>query len=56
MISWLIGLVTGMIYACVGIASRLKLEDEARKLKARWARALGVGFYAPYPQIKVHLT
>jgi hypothetical protein len=42
MISWLIGLVTGIIYDLVGIAARLKPEDEARRLKARWALSLGV--------------
>ena len=42
MISSLIGMVTGMIYGCVGITARLKPEDEARRLKARWALALGV--------------
>ena len=42
MISSLIGMVTGMIYGCVGITGRLKAEDEARRLKARWALALGV--------------
>lgn len=42
MISWLIGMVTGMIYDVVGIAARSKSEDEARRLKARWALSLGV--------------
>ena len=42
MISSLIGMVTGMIYGCVGITARLKPEDEARRLKARWTLALGV--------------
>ena len=42
MISWLIGVVTGMIYDCIGIAARLKPEDEARRLKASWALSLGV--------------
>jgi len=42
MISWLIGMVTGMIYDCVGITAGLKPEDEARRLKARWALSLGV--------------
>ena len=37
MISWLISMVTGMIYDCVGITAGLKPEDEARRLKARWA-------------------
>ena len=39
MISSLIGMVTGMIYGCVGITARLKPEDEARRLKARWAQS-----------------
>jgi hypothetical protein len=30
MISWLIGMVTGIIYDVIGIAARLKPEDEAR--------------------------
>ena len=42
MISWLIGIVTGMIYDFIGIAAGLKPEDEARRLKARWALSLGV--------------
>jgi hypothetical protein len=42
MISWLIGVVTGMIYDFIGIAARLKPEDEARRLKASWALSLGV--------------
>ena len=42
MISWLISMVTGTIYDCVGITAGLKPEDEARRLKARWALALGV--------------
>jgi hypothetical protein len=42
MISWLIGMVTGMIYDVIGIAARLKPEDEARRLKARCALSLGV--------------
>jgi hypothetical protein len=42
MISWLIGLVTGMIYDVIGIAVRWKPEDEARRLTARWALSLGV--------------
>ena len=42
MISWLIGMMTGMIYDLIGIAARLKPEGEARRLKARWALALGV--------------
>jgi hypothetical protein len=42
MISWLIGVVTGLIYDFVGIAARLKSKDEARRLKARWALSLGV--------------
>jgi hypothetical protein len=37
MISWLIGIATGVIYDFIGIAARLKPEDEARKLTARWA-------------------
>jgi hypothetical protein len=42
MISWLIGVITGLIYDVIGIAARLKPADEARRLKARWALALGV--------------
>jgi hypothetical protein len=42
MISWLIGLVTGLIYDVIGIVVRLKPEDEARRVKARWALTLGV--------------
>jgi hypothetical protein len=42
MISWLIGVVTGMIYDFIGIAAWLKPEDEARRLKASWALSLGV--------------
>jgi hypothetical protein len=42
LISWLIGVVTGMAYDFIGIAARLKPEDEARRLKARWALSLGV--------------
>jgi hypothetical protein len=42
MISSLIGAVTGMVYGVVGSAARLKPEDEARRLKARWALRLGV--------------
>ena len=42
MISWLIGIVTGMIYDVIGIAARLKPEDEERGMKARWALSLGV--------------
>ena len=42
MISWLIGIVTGMTYDVIGIAARLKPDDEARRLKARWALSLGV--------------
>jgi hypothetical protein len=42
MISWLIGVVTGLIYDFVGIAARLKAKDEARRLRARWALSLGV--------------
>jgi hypothetical protein len=40
MISWLIGIVTGMMYDIIGIAARLKPEDEARGMKARWALSL----------------
>jgi len=42
MISWLISMVTGRIYDCVGITAGLKPEDEARRVKARWALSLGV--------------
>ena len=42
MTSWVIGMVTGMIYDVIGIAARLKPENEARRLKARWALSLGV--------------
>jgi hypothetical protein len=42
MISWLIGVVTGLIYDVIGLAARLKSDDEARRLKARWALSLGV--------------
>lgn len=42
MISWLIGVVTGLIYDVIGACSRLKSADEARKLRARWALSLGV--------------
>jgi hypothetical protein len=42
MISWLIGIVTGLIYDMIGIAARLKPEDQARAMKARWALSLGV--------------
>ena len=42
MISWLIGIVTGMAYDLVGVAARLKPQDEARAMKARWALSLGV--------------
>jgi hypothetical protein len=42
MISWLIGVVTGMAYDVIGFAARWKPEDEARRLKARWALSLGV--------------
>jgi hypothetical protein len=42
MISWLTGTVTRMIYDFIGIAARLKPEDEARRWKARWALSLGV--------------
>jgi hypothetical protein len=42
MISRLIGIATGLIYDVIGIAARLKPEDEARRLKARWALSLGV--------------
>jgi hypothetical protein len=40
--SWLIGMVTGWIYDCIGLLARSKSEDEARRLKARWALSLGV--------------
>lgn len=42
MISWLIGVVTGMIYDVIGVAARWKPDDQARRLKARWALSLGV--------------
>ena len=42
MTSWLIGVVTGLMYDLIRIAARLKPEDEARRLKARWALSLGV--------------
>jgi hypothetical protein len=42
MISWLIGVVTGLIYDLVCIAARLKPEEDARRMKARWALSLGV--------------
>ena len=42
MISWLIGVVTGLIYDVIGIAARLKPVDEARRVRARWALSLGV--------------
>ena len=42
MISWLIGVVTGLIYDVIGIVARIKPEDEARRLRARWALSLGV--------------
>ena len=42
MISWFIGLVAGLIYDVVRIAARRKPPDESRRLKARWALALGV--------------
>jgi hypothetical protein len=42
MISWAIGIVTGIIYDLVGLAARSKPEDDARRLKARWALSLGV--------------
>jgi hypothetical protein len=42
MISWLIGVLTGMIYDLIGIIARLKPENEARRLKAGWALSLGV--------------
>jgi hypothetical protein len=35
MTSWLIGIVTGIIYDFIGIAARLKSADEPRRLKAR---------------------
>jgi hypothetical protein len=41
-ISWLIGVVTGMMYGLIGIAARLKTKDEARRVRARWALSLGV--------------
>jgi hypothetical protein len=42
MISWLIGVLTGLVYDVIGLAARSKSEDEARRLKARWALRLGV--------------
>ncbi len=42
MISWVIGLLTGLIYDVVGIVARFKSVDAARRLKARWALSLGV--------------
>jgi hypothetical protein len=42
MVSWLIGVVSGLIYDLIGIAARAKSEDEARRMKARWALSLGV--------------
>ena len=42
MISWLIGVVTGLIYDVIGIVARSKPDDQARRLKARWALSLGV--------------
>ena len=42
MISWLIGVVTGMMYDVIRVAARLKPQNEARRLKARWALSLGV--------------
>ena len=42
MISWLISVVTGLIYDVIGIAARLKPADEARRLRARWVLSLGV--------------
>jgi hypothetical protein len=42
MISWLIAVVSGLIYDVIGIAARLKPVDEARRLRARWALSLGV--------------
>ena len=42
MMSWLIGVVTGLIYDLVGIVARSKPENEARRMKARWALSLGV--------------
>ena len=42
MISWLIGVVTGAIYDLVGLVARLKSDNEARRLRARWALSLGV--------------
>ena len=41
-ISWLIGVVTGLMYDVVCIITRWKSKDEARRLKARWALSLGV--------------
>lgn len=42
MFSWLIGLLTGLIYDAIGIVARFKSDDAGRKLKARWALSLGV--------------
>jgi hypothetical protein len=42
MISWLIGIMTGMIYDSIGIVARLRPESESRGMKARWALSLGV--------------
>lgn len=42
MFSWLIGVLTGTIYALIGIVACLKPVDDARRLKARWALSLGV--------------
>jgi hypothetical protein len=42
MISWLIGIVTAAVYDLIGMAARSKPEGEARRLKSRWALALGV--------------
>lgn len=42
MVSWLIGVVTGLVYDVVQMAARLKSEADARRLKARWALSLGV--------------
>jgi hypothetical protein len=42
MISWLIGVVTGLIYDIISVTARLKPPDEARKQKAHWALSLGV--------------
>jgi hypothetical protein len=41
-ISWLIGVVTGIMYGLIGIAARLRPNGEAIRVKARWALSLGV--------------